>query len=177
MFLVILNCKQELCRDTIRDGCFIVFHWWNSFFNIFNRNKILSRFSVFQPLIFQLTQRLKKDDFEFKFQEKKYFSIGLSSTSMLLYFLDLFFYLSSLHKDQLILAVSGILSLKKFKTSKKLRSFLYLLTLIMKYEPYLGEKSFVTYGIISLLLGILLITWAINFLGDQELRSWIKIRL
>jgi len=38
---------------------------------------------------------------------------------MLLDFLDLFFCLSLLHKDQLILAYSGIFSLKKFKTSKK----------------------------------------------------------
>jgi len=29
----------------------------------------------------------------------------------------------------------------KFKTSKKLRSFLCLLTLTMKYELYLGEKK------------------------------------
>jgi len=70
-------------------------------------------------------------------------------TLILLDFLDLFFSLSLLHKDQLILAVSGILSFKKFKTSKKLRNFLCLLTLIMKYEPYLGEKSFLIYGIIS----------------------------
>jgi len=106
------------------------------------RYKILSRFSVFQPLIFQLTQRLNKEEFEFRWLEKKSFAIGWSSTSYLLDFLDLFFYLSLLHKDQLILAVSRIFSLKKLKTSKKLRSFLCLLILIMKYESYLGEKSF-----------------------------------
>ena len=61
---------------------------------------------------------------------------------MLLDILDLVFCLSLLHKVQLILAVAGILSLKKFRTSKKSRSFLCLLTLIMKYEPYLGEKKF-----------------------------------
>jgi hypothetical protein len=64
-------------------------------------------------------------------------------------FSDLFFCLSLLHKDQLILDDLGILSLKKFKTSKKFRSFLCLVTLIMKYEPYLGEKSFLIHGIIS----------------------------
>ena len=37
------------------------------------RYKILSRFSVFQPLIFQLIQRLKKEEFEFRWLEKKIF--------------------------------------------------------------------------------------------------------
>ena len=107
-----------------------------------SEKRIPSEYMQSEEKFEEFLDNLRKEEFEFRWLEKKSFAIGLSSTSMLLDILDFVFCLSLLHKVQLILAVAGILSLKKFRTSKKSRSFLCLLTLIMKYEPYLGEKSF-----------------------------------
>jgi len=85
---------------------------------------MISLFLVFNPLIFQLTQKLKKEELELRWFEKKVLTIGLSSTSILLDFLDSPLFLSLLYSDQIIFDVTGTSFLSKYKTLKKSRSFL-----------------------------------------------------